>query len=87
MPPRRTLALLLCASAMAGCAVGPDYHRPEVPLPHHYMEQAAVGQQHAAATVNLSKWWEGFNDPLLTHFVSLALEQNLDLAQPQESNS
>ncbi len=45
------------------------------------MEQAAVGQQHAAATVNLSKWWEGFNDPLLTHFVSLALEQNLDLAQ------
>jgi NodT family efflux transporter outer membrane factor (OMF) lipoprotein len=26
-------------------------------------------------------WWEGFDDPLLTRFVSLALEQNLDLAR------
>ncbi len=26
-------------------------------------------------------WWEGFGDPVLTDFVSRALEQNLDLAQ------
>jgi NodT family efflux transporter outer membrane factor (OMF) lipoprotein len=45
------------------------------------MEQAAVEQQHAATTVDLTKWWQGFNDPLLSHLVSLALEQNLDLAQ------
>ncbi len=45
------------------------------------MEQAAVEQQHAAPTADLATWWHGFNDPLLTHFISLALEQNLDLAQ------
>ncbi|TAN13383.1 MAG: TolC family protein, partial [Rhizobiaceae bacterium] len=81
MLPRRSLALLLCASVMAGCAVGPDYRRPDAPLPAHYMGQTAVEQQHAASTVDLATWWQGFNDPLLSHFVSLALEQNLDLAQ------
>ncbi len=80
MFPRRFLVLLLCASVTAGCAVGPNYRRPDVPLPSHYLGQAAV-PQHAATTAELTTWWHGFNDPLLTHFVSLALEQNLDLAQ------
>jgi efflux transporter, outer membrane factor (OMF) lipoprotein, NodT family len=66
---------------MAGCAVGPDYRRPDAPLPAHYIGQAAVEQQHAASAADLATWWQGFNDPLLSHFVSLALEQNLDLAQ------
>lgn len=81
MLPRRSLALLLCASVMAGCAVGPDYRRPDVPLPARYMGQAAVGQQRGASTADLATWWQGFDDTLLSHFVSLALEQNLDLAQ------
>jgi NodT family efflux transporter outer membrane factor (OMF) lipoprotein len=81
MLPRRSLALLLCASVITGCAVGPDYRRPDAPLPAHYMGQVAVEQQHAASTADLATWWQGFNDPLLSHFVSLALEQNLDLAQ------
>ena len=81
MLPRRSLALLLCASVMAGCAVGPDYRRPDAPLPAHYIGQAAVEQQHVASTADLATWWQGFDDPLLSHFVSLALEQNLDLAQ------
>ncbi|TAM62646.1 MAG: TolC family protein [Rhodanobacter sp.] len=81
MLPRRFLALLLCASVTAGCAVGPNYRRPDVPLPNHYMGQAAIEQQQAATTADLAKWWQGFNDPLLSHFVSLALGQNLDLAQ------
>lgn len=81
MLPRRSLALLLCASVMAGCAVGPDYRRPDAPLPAHYIGQAAVEQQHVASTTDLATWWQGFDDPLLSHFVSLALEQNLDLAQ------
>jgi len=81
MLPSRFLALFLCAGVTAGCVVGPDYHRPNVPLPNHYMGQAVIKQQHAATTAELAKWWEGFNDPLLTHFVSLAVEQNLDLAQ------
>ncbi len=81
MLPRRCLFLLLSASVTAGCAVGPDYHRPDAPLPTHYIGQAAGEQQRGMSAAELATWWQEFNDPLLTRFVSLALEQNLDLAQ------
>ncbi|WP_427306202.1 efflux transporter outer membrane subunit [Cupriavidus sp. H39] len=81
MPSRRSLALLLSLGVTAGCAVGPDYSRPAAPLPDRYLGQSQLEQGHAAAPANLVTWWEGFGDPLLTRFVSAALEQNLDLAQ------
>ncbi|ATO32537.1 Outer membrane protein assembly factor Yae precursor [Dickeya dianthicola RNS04.9] len=46
-----------------------------------YLGQAAVTQRHAATQAELVTWWEGFGDPQLTRFVTLAQEQNLDLAQ------
>jgi outer membrane protein TolC len=78
--------LLLCASVfavvLAGCAVGPDYRRPQVALPNHYIEQAAgINRGRLASATELATWWQGFDDPLLTHFVQQALAQNLDLAQ------
>lgn len=76
----RSILLLLCASVTAGCAVGPDYHRPDAPLPNHYIGQAAA-QGAGTPASELATWWQGFDDPLLTRFISLALEQNLDLAQ------
>lgn len=79
MFPLRTLALMLSSGLAAGCAVGPDYHRPEVPLPDRY--QSAVQQKSATRPANFTVWWEGFNDPLLNRLVSDALSQNLDLAQ------
>ncbi|MGF6441288.1 efflux transporter outer membrane subunit [Paraburkholderia youngii] len=81
MLPKRTLAMLIVASLSAGCAVGPDYVRPDVPMPERFMGQTAVDQRHATATADLVTWWTAFGDPQLTRFVTLALEQNLDLAQ------
>ncbi|MBD7920700.1 efflux transporter outer membrane subunit [Xanthomonas bonasiae] len=78
---RRSLVLLLCASVTAGCAVGPDYRRPEAPLPSHYLGQTQAGQDGGPSAIDLAAWWQGFDDPLLTRLVALALEQNLDLAQ------
>lgn len=80
MFPRHCLALFLCTSLLAGCAAGPDYRRPDAPLPGHYIGQAAEPGRSGSAS-ELAAWWQGFDDPLLTHFVALALEQNLDLAQ------
>ncbi|MXV06377.1 MULTISPECIES: efflux transporter outer membrane subunit [unclassified Xanthomonas] len=81
MLPRRSLAPLLCASVLAGCAVGPDYHRPDAPVPARYLDKAATDRGDGAPAADLATWWQGFDDPLLTHFVGLAIDQNLDMAQ------
>lgn len=78
---KRTLFMLVVASLSAGCAVGPDYIRPDTPMPDRYLGQTAVEQRHANTTTDFTVWWEGFGDPQLTRFVRLALKQNLNLAQ------
>jgi len=77
----RALATIVLASLAAGCAVGPDYVRPDPPLPQQYLGQAAVEQRHAVASADLVAWWSGFGDPQLARYVTIALDQNLDLAQ------
>lgn len=74
-------AAALVAGLLCGCAAGPDYTRPEVSMPERFQGQAAVDYREAIASADLAAWWTGFSDPQLARFVSLALEQNLDLAQ------
>lgn len=81
MPSKHTFAALICTGLIAGCAVGPDYQRPEITLSKRFLGQDVVEQRSESTKVDLINWWSGFNDPKLTRFVSLALEQNLDLAQ------
>jgi NodT family efflux transporter outer membrane factor (OMF) lipoprotein len=78
---KRTLIMLAITSLSAGCAVGPDYVRPETPLPDRYLGQRALEQRQAGAAADSVVWWEGFGDAQLSRFVRLALAQNLDLAQ------
>ena len=44
----RTLVLAVTAGLLAGCAVGPDYHRPDVLLLKQYHSQPAVQQRSAS---------------------------------------
>ena len=77
----RTLVIFALASISVACAVGPDYKKPEVPLSEHYMGKAQVDGRITAGKADIERWWEGFNDPLLSRFVARAFEQNLDIAQ------
>ncbi|MCA8297888.1 efflux transporter outer membrane subunit [Burkholderia sp. AU30198] len=81
MLPKPIVAAALAAFLSTGCAVGPDYVRPDIAMPQRFQGQSAVEQRHAAAEAALATWWTGFGDPQLTRFVTLALAQNLDLAQ------
>lgn len=74
-------SLLVTAGALSGCAVGPDYVRPKPPEAVPYLGQAAVEQRQSTSVADLNAWWASFEDPLLSRFVTLALEQNLDIAQ------
>lgn len=81
MLAKRALSLFIAAGLLTGCAVGPDYIQPNMPMPERYLGEAAMEQRHALASADLTAWWTGFGDPQLNRFVLLALEQNLDLAQ------
>lgn len=80
-PHPRSLALLLSAGILTGCAVGPDYRSPEIALSSTFLGQQEVDLRPAQRQADLAAWWAAFDDPLLTRFISLALEQNLDIAQ------
>lgn len=73
--------VLTLAGLLTGCAVGPDYTRPTLPMQEKYLGQADVNQRHATDHAGLLTWWARFGDPQLTRFVTQALQQNLSLAQ------
>ncbi|WP_018989674.1 efflux transporter outer membrane subunit [Aromatoleum toluclasticum] len=77
----RSLALVLSIGALTGCAVGPDYRQPEIALSSVFLGKEGIDRRQVQHKADLRAWWAAFNDPQLTHFVSLALEQNLDIAQ------
>ena len=61
---------------MAGCAVGPNYHRPDVPTPPQYRGATTPAAPESLAD---TKWFDLFQDDSLKQLVSTALQQNLDL--------
>lgn len=71
----RRLPLLMIAALAAACTMGPDYRRPEVPVPEGYRASAVPGSSFA----NLD-WWELFDDPELTALIEDALVNNRQLA-------
>lgn len=81
--------VVLCAmtfAGLAGCAVGPDYKRPDLALPARYAGGTAadatiangVPTSPAPAPIP-SEWWKLYNDPLLDRLVASALANNADL--------
>jgi len=67
---------LAAASALAACAVGPDYERPGLEMPAVWPDQAVLEPESAA---ELREWWRVFGDPVLDELVARALDDNLDL--------
>ena len=62
---RRIVALLLCT--VAGCAVGPDYHRPTVATPAAF--RGTQLQEAQAASYADLPWWQVFADPQLQELI------------------
>jgi multidrug efflux system outer membrane protein len=60
---------------LAGCALGPDYRRPEAALPGQFAE-APASEPGPAIQRN---WWMQFNDPVLDELVAKALAANTDV--------
>jgi outer membrane protein, multidrug efflux system len=75
-----SLASALTFSLVGGCAVGPNYHRPDVQTPNAYRDLSDNPQAQAqAASFADLPWWQVFQDPQLQDLIRTALKQNYDL--------
>jgi len=70
------LAGALAALSVAGCDLGPTYHRPALEVPVAYRATAQTAQ----AAWPSEQWWRGFDSPDLDTLVALAKTGNLDIA-------
>lgn len=70
------VASALLACIVSACAVGPDYHRPEVAVPaaYEYLPKTV------ADTIN-TEWWKQFGDPVLDALIAEALANNRNVKQ------
>jgi len=67
------------AACVAGCAVGPDYHKPTADLPPDWQPQAPWHEAVPSDTVLKGRWWELFQDATLNPLVERALTANENL--------
>src|SRR5882762_6390591 len=72
---RRTTGTVLLSLALAGCAVGPNYKRPLLPVPERFYGEEGVAQARSLADV---AWWDVFDDPILKGLIGEAIRNGFD---------
>ena len=78
-PVRRAIIGLGIVALLAGCAVGPDYHRPSADVPPAWQPVAPWHEAAPSDTLLKGNWWELFQDPELNPLVQRALTNNQNL--------
>ncbi len=92
-PTQKLAAVSAAALLLAGCAVGPDFKRPEPPSVKAYTAAPLPKNTAATDTVQSQKfmeggdipaqWWELFHSPALNQLVERALKANPNLQAAQ----
>ncbi len=67
----RILLVMHLLGFLAGCAVGPDYRRPDLTIPASYRYDV----RDASDAAN-TEWWRQFEDPVLDALIDEALANN-----------
>lgn len=67
---KTSLALLALLASVAGCAVGPDYRRPDVAIPVAYKETGEWKPAEPKDSAPRGNWWEIYGDAELNVLVS-----------------
>ncbi|NTV50028.1 MAG: efflux transporter outer membrane subunit [Geobacteraceae bacterium] len=65
---------------LSGCVVGPDYRAPVMETPPAWHSEISGGLKNSESeSAQLAQWWQILGDPLLSHLIEEAAENNLDL--------
>ena len=65
----------LLAAATAGCAVGPNYHRPSAPVPQRFKEAEGWKPAEPREAASGADWWSVYGDATLD-----SLEKQIDIS-------
>lgn len=76
----QVIVIALLVLWWSGCAVGPNYKKPNVPVPPEYrgLSPEQAGKSDVASFAG-EKWWDAFQDETLRELIRTALEQNYDV--------
>jgi len=79
-PARQKFLIGMILMLSTGCAVGPNYKKPAVPVPPEYRGLPAdqMGKPDVASFGD-QKWWDAFQDEALRDLIKTALKQNYDV--------
>jgi outer membrane protein, multidrug efflux system len=78
--------MVVLTAVLASCTVGPDYHRPDLPVPSQWSDSGQHATDQALGSrVTLDSpadvWWRVFGDESLDHLIEIASRENLDVQQ------
>jgi len=59
--------ILLCC--LAGCAVGPDYHPVNMPVPDTFAASNSGASKSDQPVIDATVWWKSLKDPELNSLV------------------
>lgn len=74
---RPSWVLAVVSFVVAGCVVGPNYKRPQVPVPNQWTVTPARGT--STKPPETDEWWSSFQDAEPNSLNERAVGQNLDL--------
>ncbi len=79
----KKLSFSILATLLAGCTVGPDYVRPQLPTPAVFKELKGWKQAQPHDHLHPGKWWEIFQDPQLNALEEQVATGNQSIAQAE----
>jgi NodT family efflux transporter outer membrane factor (OMF) lipoprotein len=74
------MLLLVLLLIISGCAVGPDYKRPDAPVPSSFKELKGWREALPRDQEIRTKWWEAFGDPVLNTLADQVNVSNQSIA-------
>ena len=77
------LAPALSVALLSGCAIGPDYQRPQTAAPLEYKQAAGWTQANPSDSLARGAWWELYGDQQLNGLVEKLNSSNQTIAQSE----